>query len=245
MKIVAITGLEMHDRIDPKTPFHVVRKSYINLVEKMGAAPIVLTNSAKRKVLLSYVDTAFALLVTGGGDIDPKYYRKKAERFTGRTVEHYNMKIDEDRDRAEFFLIREFAWRKKPILGICRGAQMINVAFGGSLTQHLTEKETAGEVHLKPMSSGGWHEKAHDAIIEPKSFLYSILKRKNLTVNSGHHQAIEKLGRGLRLAAQSPSGIIEAIESKKHDRFIIGLQWHPEQMQNETSTKKIFKEFLG
>lgn len=241
-KLIGITGATVTDSIDKKSPFHGVRQNYIHLIEKTGGIPILLINTTNKKILSIYADMLDGLLITGGGDVHPKYYSKRKHALTGKL----NMTIDEGRDRTELFLVREFYRQKKPILGICRGAQIINVSFGGTLMQHVPElsKENQ-EQHLVPMKKGGWHIMAHKVIVDPKSRLFEIVKKSVFFVNSAHHQMIDKSGMHLTISAQSPEGINEAIEAADKKNFIIGAQWHPEQMPEHIITKRIFKAFLA
>ncbi len=128
---------------------------------------------------------------------------------------------------------------QKPFLGICRGEQFLNVAFGGSLIQHLPEKTTESH-NVGAYASLG--EVMHEVEIEPDSRLFTIINKDNITVNSGHHQAIDRVGEGLWVVARTKQGVIEAIEGVDKSQFLLGVQWHPEADQGENSAK-IFAAF--
>lgn len=176
------------------------------------------------------------LLLAGGGDINPI-------RYGQRRIHSYNVDIKRDSDETE--LIRDFIVRGKPILGICRGIQIINVALKGTLQQDVTNSS----IHKYSEISG---DKTHDIILENGSFLYEIYGKSGadtISVNSAHHQAIDTLGQGLKIAAHSADGVIEAIENRR--RNIYAVQFHPERMafdhknENTVNGRMIFDYFLS
>ena len=175
--------------------------NYIEALEANGA-------TVTAEYLPIYSDEYDGLLLSGGADMHPRYYGEEINGSVG---------IDEARDAAEMELLRRFVEAKKPVMGICRGHQLINVFFGGSLTQHI---DTASD-HRADGDS------VHSVDSEEGSILTSLYG-KQFHVNSNHHQAIEGLGDGLRIVQTSDAdGIIEGIE---HTTLpIIGVQWHPER----------------
>src|SRR5438445_55812 len=157
-----------------------------------------------------------ALILPGGGDVDPAHY--------GGARHEANYGISPERDGFELALARAaLALQDLPILCICRGMQLVNVALGGDLLSHIPDhfgdKVRHRHPELRPVE--------HPVSIEPASRLASILGATELTVHSVHHQAVGRLGQGLRAGAWSPGGLIEAVESERHP-FLIGVQWHPE-----------------
>ena len=152
-------------------------------------------------------DCADALLLSGGGDLHPAYY--------GSGMDGVDSDVDEQRDKREWELLRAFCARRKPVFGICRGMQMIDVFFGGTLFQHLA----TADIHQNTI---------HSVITAENSWLRPLYG-ESFSVNSYHHQAIRTLGIGLRVAAVSDAdGVIEAVE---HDSLPIrAVQWHPERM---------------
>lgn len=240
MKLIGVTGTHIALNPDEKTPFIAARSSYFSMLESHGTAGVLIHNTKDKKILDTYADTLNALLLTGGGDIHPKFYNKEKEALTGA----YNMTLNELRDETELYLVKEFLKRKKPILGICRGMQLINVAFGGTLIQdikttipHLTEK------HLIPPEDGMWYIPAHEVIIEPNTYLFKNIEEKRFTVNSVHHQMADQIGKKLRVAARSPEGVNEALEYDG-DSFVLGVQWHPEKFFDTNATKQILEYFI-
>lgn len=174
-------------------------QNYINAVNGVGAEAVT-------EYLPQSVAEYDGLLLSGGGDIEPKYY---GEEIDGST------RIDPERDVMEFSMLDTFVRAGKPVLGICRGHQLINVFFGGSLYQDIAES--------------GWHtgEKIHAISTENGSILRALYGA-SFPVNSSHHQAVKKLGNGLRVTALWEDTYAEAIEHTSLP--IIGVQWHPERM---------------
>lgn len=162
-----------------------------------------------------------ALLLTGGGDVHPKYYGKP--ELIDRTEE-----VNELRDEFEFGVIERALEADMPILAICRGMQVLNVALEGTLIIDLPSAEYA--LHAVE----DLEEHRHPINKVPNSLLEFITGNGSYDVNSVHHQAIDKLGRGLMVSATSPDGVIEAIEWALKDRmpFLLGVQWHPERMKD-------------
>ena len=162
------------------------------------------------------------LLVTGGYDINPSLYKEENTKSLG---------IEDSIDKTDINLINAFIGADKPILGICRGLQIINVALGGTLIQDIPNEYNTDVVH------SGFDGKVatHPISVEENTFLHSILG-SNAVVNSYHHQAIGRLAEPLKTSAYSSDGIIEAVEGKN----ILALQWHPERMLDDEKQKKIF-----
>lgn len=164
-----------------------------------------------------YAAALDALILQGGADIDPSLY--------GEAPQHILGPIDPVRDRFELQLLRTFAAAGKPVLGVCRGMQLINVAFGGALYQDLG---IAGMAQLSHRVPHLYDEHLHDVELVEGGWLASIYRGiTRARVNSIHHQAIRTLGAGLAVTAASPDGVIEAIHHPGYE-FLAGVQWHPE-----------------
>lgn len=168
------------------------------------------------------------LLLTGGCDVDPAIY--------GETAHPETEEPDAERDRVESRLLAEAAERDLPVLGICRGLQIMNVQAGGSLVQHLGKPE-----HVQRTPNRG--APAHEVEIAAGSKLHQIAGRDDWQVNSRHHQAIGRLGEGLRIGAVSRDGVVEAIE-RPDRRYFVAVQWHPEnQAPTDAEQAKLFRSF--
>jgi putative glutamine amidotransferase len=171
------------------------------------------------------------LILPGGGDVDPSFY---GQAINGSAY------IDIELDRLQFSILDKFVKSGKPVLGICRGQQVINVYFGGSLIQHLA----TAEKHVALNTS----DNVHDSITNEDSYLTAIYGT-SFSVNSSHHQAVDRLGQGLSAVQYSPDGVIEAVVHER--KPVIGVQWHPERMTGAYSSPVfadgllIFEFFLG
>jgi putative glutamine amidotransferase len=167
------------------------------------------------------------LLLTGGGDVSPSCYHEEP------VPEIYGVNID--RDQWELALVTAARSERLPILGVCRGAQILNVAAGGTLIQHLPD------VSAEPHGLRGPREReeVHPVGIEPGSLLATVVEGARLGVNSLHHQALALVGDGLRAVAWGPDGVIEAVESAEGEP-VLAVQWHPELMIDHPRHQRLF-----
>jgi gamma-glutamyl-gamma-aminobutyrate hydrolase PuuD len=191
-------------------PNATIHDRFGELVEHAGGVPIYADHHAAPAALADRVD---AVVINGGGDVAPERYG--APRH-GRTNG-----VQERRDEFEIELVRAAADRGVPVLGVCRGIQLVNVALGGTLVQHVPE--AVGREH---MCDDALDQRVHEVVLAPGSRLAALYGRDRLSVNSLHHQAVDRPGRGLRVTASAPDGTVEGIESE--DGRILGVQWHPE-----------------
>lgn len=189
---------------------------YLELVEKNGGIPLILPLTTDKEILASFFTICDGFLFTGGQDIDPSLYREKKQAVCGEQSFR--------RDEMECFLMKEAIAKKKPILAICRGAQLLNVLFGGTLYQDLTNDHPTAVNHQMVVP---YAREQHKVSLIEGGMLHRIWQRSRLGVNSYHHQAIKDLGEGLEVTAVSTDGVIEGI-SLKEAAFVNGVQWHPE-----------------
>jgi putative glutamine amidotransferase len=202
---------------------------YIDSIIDAGGIPVILPFSARESVLKTACEICDGFLFTGGQDVSPLIYSEDISSLCGE--------ISDARDSQEAFIYKtEIVEKKKPLLGICRGIQIINALAGGSLHQHLDEKN--GVFH-----SVNATKTVHEVTIEKSTFLSEIFVEKTFPVVSSHHQGIKKLATGAVAAAYAPDGLIEAIVLKDHP-FAVGLQWHPEMKTDDIYSKKIFGAFV-
>lgn len=195
-------------------------QSYIQAVLQAGAAPLLIPQLADLARLRRLYERLDGLLLPGGGDVDPNHY--------GETRHERCRRVSPVRDETELALTRWAAEEGKPLLGICRGIQVLNVALGGSLYQDI-------EAQLPEAGKHDWYPGyprdylPHPVAVTPGSRLARILDTTSLPVNSLHHQAVKGVAAGLTVVARAPDGIIEGVEGPGH-RFLIGVQWHPEEL---------------
>jgi putative glutamine amidotransferase len=203
----------------------LVPSAYVRAVEHAGARALVVPPARDGvEETLAVLD---GLVFSGGGDLDPSTY--------GADVHEETQGVNADRDEAELALLRAALDRDMPVLAVCRGSQVLNVALGGDLVQHLPEL-VGHERHLH--TPGEFAD--HDVDVEPESRLGAILGDR-APVKSHHHQAFGRLGGGLREAAWADDGTIEAIEDPTR-RFAVGVLWHPEVSEDQALFTALVEE---
>lgn len=192
---------------------------YVHAVRRAGALPWLIPPGEPRlSELLAKLD---GLVLSGGGDVDPEHYGG---------VQHTSLYgVHRERDATELALARTAYERGLPTLGICRGCQVINVAFGGSLIEHLPD-EVGEEIAHRGGAPGT--SNLHEVALARGSKLLAIVGRERPTTSSSHHQAIRKLAAGFEITAHAPDGTIEAVERRDH-AFYLAVQWHPEETAAE------------
>ncbi len=212
-----------------KFPWYAIRHNYLHSIESLGGIPFPLTISNKNiKNIFSMLD---GLIITGGNfDIDPKIYNKKIN--SSRIIKN-------ERTNFELSICKMFLGSNKPILGICGGAQLLNVVCGGTLIQDIKNYNSKAIEHEQ---SNPRNQTSHKVNILSQTFLGKIIGVKNINVNSAHHQSVDRLGNKLIVNGYANDGIIESIEHISH-RWCIGLQWHPEFLITNED-RKIMKHFI-
>jgi putative glutamine amidotransferase len=202
----------------------MLREDYVRAVEAAGGLPLVLA-PGRPEDAAPLLDKIQALVLTGGSDVDPSLYGE--ERHTEVT------QVFRERDEFELALCREALARDLPLLAICRGCQVLNVASGGTLVQDIPFQLSRAVNHDPERER--W-EVAHDVTVLPDTRLRAILGRERVAVNSFHHQAVKELGRSLAVSARSSEdGVVEAIEAPDRS-FTLGVQWHPESFWNRSES---------
>ncbi|MGE5397139.1 MAG: gamma-glutamyl-gamma-aminobutyrate hydrolase family protein [Chitinophagales bacterium] len=196
-----------------------VRSSYIRAVERAGGVPVILPAVRSDYAVERYVEYCDGFILSGGGDLDPLLWGEEPHPGLGE--------VDPERDQFELALVQGLLQKNKPGLFICRGLQVLNVALGGDLIQDIVSD-------ILHRQTAPRYSPSHEIQIEKESLLYSLLNNDSVRVNSFHHQAIRKLGNGLKITAYSRDGIVEAVELPGSS-FILGVQWHPEDLRDEGS----------
>jgi len=207
--------------------------SYMDLVSRNGAMPAILPLVSTLEEARETVGRFDGLLLTGGQDLEPTRY--------GQTARHPDMLGPAARNASDLYYARAAQERGTPTLGICLGIQVMNVEFGGSLLQHIPEDLPGALEHEEEDENSDSPE--HAVAVEPGTLLAKVLGDGGGLVNSFHHQSVDRVAPGFRVAARSPDGVIEAIERTDHP-FYVGIQWHPERMPDAPSTRRLMGAFL-
>ena len=206
---------------------------YLNALIQAGAVPVILPLTEDRQSLERAAEICDGFLFTGGQDVSPRLYGEEPMEQLVSTCEK--------RDAAEAILLKAALAADKPVLGVCRGLQFINVMLGGSLYQDLPLQHPSDINHH---GHAPYDQPVHDVGILRDSPLYDCLKVQALAVNSLHHQGIKRKADGLEVMAAAPDGIAEAV-CKPDQRFLWAVQWHPEySYQTDINSRKIFSEFV-
>lgn len=237
---MAIIGISASIKLENKDGFFLgyeysyVANNYVKAISENNATPILLPIISDEELIENQIKLIDGLLISGGYDIDPQFYNEEPlEKLEA---------IYPKRDIYEIKLIHYALKHKKPILGICRGFQVLNVALGGSLYQDVSYRENTFIKHSQVAEPS---QATHDIDICEDSILFQIAEKKTERVNSFHHLALKKIGNNLKVTAQAKDGVPEAIESTDKNTFILGVQFHPEMMfKNNTFADKIFKHFI-
>lgn len=215
-----------------KKNFDYIKREYYEAILRSGGIPVLLPNVVDKREAGVLAGSVHGLLVTGGLDIHPRYFGQRPHARLTRTTDA--------RDNFEIEAIRTALRNGIPVLGICRGHQVLNVALGGDLYQDLSCLKRRTIRHADPRQTG---RVFHEVRILPGSLLYEIVGKETIEVNSSHHQVIDNLGRGLRAVAFAPDGIIEGFEVRKNS-LVLGVQWHPEGIFERGHSRKLFAYFV-
>lgn len=210
---------------------YTVQQSYVDAIRFAGGYPVLLpcTDDVDENVV-SFFD---GLLIPGGVDVDPLHYDEEPDLLLGE--------VDPLRDHFELSICRLFLELNKPIIGICRGMQLLNVAAGGTLYQDIHGQTGS---RLQHRQKAPMHYAMHEVSVAQESRLRRIVWRENLRVNTYHHQAVHRPAAGFKVSATAPDGIIEAIE-REGEPLILGVQWHPERMPDQPPSKALFDAFIA
>jgi putative glutamine amidotransferase len=196
-------------------PWYALRENYCGAIEAAGGLAMLLPHEPERAG--DYLDRLDGVVVTGGAfDIDPALF--------GATERHPTVTTKDRRTSFELALTRGALDRDLPVLGICGGQQLLNVALGGSLIQHIPDEVAAALTHEQKIPRD---QTSHPVAVVEGTRLHAIVGRTEIAVNSTHHQAVKTVGAHLVVDAVAPDGVIEGIEDPRR-RFCLGVQWHPE-----------------
>ncbi len=214
-----------------KYPWYALRQNYADAIVAAGGLPMALPHDAA--LAADYLDRIDALVVTGGAfDVDPALY--------GDGDRHATVTLKEGRTAAELALTQGALARDLPVLGICGGEQLLAVALGGTLVQHIPDSVPDALEHEQPNPR---HEPGHPVAVVPGTLLHRIVGATAMQVNSAHHQAVRAPGPHAVVNATAPDTVIEGLEDTRY-RFCLGVQWHPEFFI-DPGDRRIFDAFIA
>lgn len=218
---IAITPDVTTPTPDAPFPKYDLKAAYAEAVLRAGGLPFILPYSDDRSVIEQYLDRVSGLVITGGAfDIPPEAYGEAPKQGLGE--------LKPGRTTFELSVLRVALSRRLPVLGVCGGMQLLNVAFGGTLVQDIVTELAQAKPHEQKHDRTQPH---HPIEVKDQSTLAECVGGKGqLMVNSTHHQAVKAVGPGLIASALAPDGVIEAIEAQGREQWALGVQWHPELM---------------
>lgn len=211
-----------------------LNSAYVAALENAGLIPVIVPPLASEDAADAILARVDGLVLTGGEDVEPSLYGQPRIAACGRS----NVR----RDNTEIALVRAARTQRKPLLAICRGPQLLNVALGGTLFQDIPSQIPGA---LEHNSRDDRSSRVHPVEVEAGSLVAAAIGTTSLTVNSFHHQSVRDVAPGLRVTARSPDGVIEAIESADSSWWAMAIQWHPEEMNDspEPWDRGLFKAF--
>jgi putative glutamine amidotransferase len=208
--------------------------AYVTALENAGLVPLIVPPLSSDRAAGAVLDSVAGLVLTGGEDVDPaRYGEERHEKVRS---------VNAARDATEAALVEEAKARGMPVLAICRGIQILNVALGGTLVQDISSQCNTKISHDE---DGPRDSRSHEIDVEPGSLIAKAIGVEHCTVNSFHHQSVKRVAEGMRVTARSPDGVIEGIESTDKDWWVMAVQWHPEEMTDsaEPWDRGLFKAF--
>lgn len=219
--VVSHMGAETQD-------WQFLADDYVGYVEKAGGIPVLIPQCENPEIMPLYLERLDGLILSGGCDVDPARYGARVKAYCGTLFPR--------RDAAEIALIKAAYERKMPMLGICRGLQIMTVAFGGTLCQDIA-KEKEGEEHFTIMYPRNCA--THELTLNADSRIAKVFGKNIIGVNSFHHQCVKTVPDNAEATAESPDGIIEVLEFRGGHAFMLGVQWHPEMMYDSDEQRKL------
>ena len=218
-------------------PRLLIYGAYLDALQLHGLAPVLVTPGHTRSAVEALLERCDGLVLSGGGDIDPARYGEEPLPLLDS--------VSPARDAIEFAALDFALARGIPVLGICRGCQVMNVHARGTLFQDVDAQRPGNVGHRQ---AGSWHERSHDVTVEPDSLLYAAVGVRTFHVNTFHHQAIKDVAPRARVTAIAEDGLIEGIEYRDHP-WAVGVQWHPERHEAKAPDadpdRCLFSAFAG
>lgn len=208
--------------------------AYVTALENAGLVPVIIPPLANEAAAAAILDSVSGLVLSGGEDVDPARY--------GESRHEKIRSVNTARDATEAALVEGARDRAMPVLAICRGIQILNVALGGTLIQDIPSE---CDTKISHDEEAARDSRTHEIAIEPGSRIAAAMGTMNCSVNSFHHQSVKRVAEGMRVTARSPDGVIEGLESIDDAWWVMAVQWHPEEMNNsrEPWDRGLFKAF--
>ena len=234
-----LIGITMNLEVQPSRNLNILDQDYGRAVAQAGGIPVPIVGI--ESCVPDLVKKMDGFLFTGGDDVNPRFYKEKPRKDAPIRLS------PDERTRFEINLFKAVLREKKPVLAICHGAQLVNVALGGSLYQDIPGQIPKALKH-GPAKSG---EKVYHGVNVFEGtqiceiFGGCLNGDCSIKVRSSHHQSIKNPGKGLRLSAVSSDGVFEALEGRSKKSFLIAVQWHPEKTLNDRNTRKLFSAFVN
>ncbi|HEX6940394.1 MAG TPA: gamma-glutamyl-gamma-aminobutyrate hydrolase family protein [Longimicrobiales bacterium] len=216
--LVAVTATIVPEAGPYQRPQIAMYAVYVRALEWLGLAPVVVTPTHTFRSLVTILGRCDGLVLTGGEDVDPALYGEAPIPQLGI--------VNRPRDRMELAALKLAMARTLPVLAICRGCQLVNVCFGGTLYQDLATQRPGTKLMHQQVEA--WERRTHRASIRPGTRLAAIVGSEELLINSFHHQGIKDVGPGLEVVAEAEDGTVEAVEARDYP-WLLGVQWHPER----------------
>lgn len=232
--MIPVIGVTIWKDFKNSNVYETVNEANLNSIIDNGGAPIMLPITNNDEVIDKYLEMIDGIFFTGGEDISPLIFGEEPIKGLGS--------IEYDRDEFEVRLYKKAVEKNMPILGICRGMQLINVAAGGTVYQDIYNQRPNTNSHDPKITF--WGNEYHSVEINEGSKIYEIFKKAHIKTNSYHHQAVKDIAEGYKATAFAKDGIVEGIESVNLN-FAVGVQWHPEVMYDKYPLfKNLFKAFI-
>jgi putative glutamine amidotransferase len=214
-------------------PRIMINEDYPRSIIQAGGVPFIMSPTREEDVITQMIESVDAILLSGGQDVDPLIYGEQPTTKMGATSPL--------RDHFERKIIDKAIELKKPVFGICRGTQIINAHFGGTINQDNSMQEGS---FIKHMHESNPAVLCHNVKLEKDSFMYEIAGTDEILINSFHHQSINKVAPGFKSIGQAPDGIIEGIQKIEPGVLIAAVQWHPEMLSREDKVSQKFFEYI-
>jgi putative glutamine amidotransferase len=228
----------MNSQDGHRSDLMAVRPTYLQAIEAAGGAPLLIHLTDNLDVVRALYNLCDGILLPGGDDVDPAYFGEEPHEHLGD--------VDRQRDEVEIALARWTREDSKPLMGICRGIQVINVAFGGSLYQDIPSQLPESSDHRANTRVQQWDLLTHSIALEPNSWLAERLSADEVMGNTMHHQSVKDVAPGMRVVGRAPDGVVEAMEGTG-EQFVVAVQCHPEHLwpSSETRWLRVFEGFVA